>query len=393
MSTHNDIATNPADKPPTPKLRRNKWMLALALLAVGLGVGYGAYWYGIAQYHVETDNAYVQGNVVQVTPQITGTVLAVSVQDTDYVEAGQVLIKLDPADVQVALDQARAELAQTQREVRTTYANNSTLQANIAVRQAQVVNAQTEVTRAQEDVVRRRPLVDTGAIGVEEMRHADTNLANTKAAYNAALAALKAAREQLATNQALTENATVETHPNVMRSQAKVREAELALKRSAIIAPVSGYIAQRSVQLGQHIQAGTPLMAIIPLEQVWVDANFKESQLRDMRIGQPVHLNADMYGKKIEYTGTLEGLSAGTGAAFSLLPAQNATGNWIKVVQRVPVRIALDARQLTQNPLRIGLSMQVTVDTHDRSGKVLAGGPRASVAENKTRSPKTASSI
>jgi membrane fusion protein (multidrug efflux system) len=360
--------TNPA---------RKRALLGLGGLFAAAGIAYGSHWYLVERYRVETDNAYVQGNVVQITPQIAGTVLAIHADDTDYVEAGQPLVRLDPADAQVALDQAEAQLAQTVREVRTTYANNSTLSANIALRQAELARAQADVAKAEDDVARRRPLVATGAVGKEELQHATTALANARAASAAAGAALAAAREQLASNQSLTEGTTVENHPNVQRAAARVREAWLALKRSDIPAPVTGYVAKRGVQVGQRVQAGAPMMAIIPLDQVWVDANFKESQLRDMRIGQPVTLTADMYGQKVEYTGTLAGLGAGTGAAFSLLPAQNATGNWIKVVQRVPVRVALDPRELAAHPLRVGLSMTASVDIHDRSGKALADAPRA----------------
>ncbi|AYH46114.1 HlyD family efflux transporter periplasmic adaptor subunit [Azoarcus sp. DN11] len=370
------------DRTPTPapaqtsKPARKRALLGLTALFTAIGLAYGGYWYAEKRFSIETDNAYVQGNVVQLTPQIAGTVLAINADDTDYVEAGQTLVRLDPADARVALDQAEAQLAQTVREVRTLYANNSTLSANIAMRQAELARVRADVARAEDDVARRRPLVATGAVGKEELQHAVTALADAKAADAAAAAALAAAREQLASNLSLTEGTTVENHPNVQKAAARVREAYLALKRSDVPAPVTGYVAKRSAQVGQRVQAGVPLMAIIPLEQVWVDANFKESQLQDMRIGQPVHLVADMYGKKVEYQGTVAGLGAGTGAAFSLLPAQNATGNWIKVVQRVPVRIALDSKELTDHPLRVGLSMTVAVDVHDRSGKALADAPR-----------------
>lgn len=372
----NQDHTSPTADNPAAKPTRKRALLGLTGLFAVAGIAYGTHWALVERYRIETDNAYVQGNVVQITPQIGGTVLAINVDDTDYVQAGQPLVRLDPADAQVALDQAEAQLAQTVREVRTTYANNGTLAANIALRQAEIARAQADVAKAEDDVARRRPLVATGAVGKEELQHADTALANAKAAAAAAAAALAAAREQLASNQSLTEGTSVENHPNVQKAAARVREAYLALQRSDIPAPVGGYVAKRSVQVGQRVQAGAPMMAIIPLDQVWVDANFKESQLRDMRIGQPVHLTADMYGQKVEYTGTLAGLGAGTGSAFSLLPAQNATGNWIKVVQRVPVRVALDPKQLAAHPLRVGLSMTATVDIHDQSGKMLADAPR-----------------
>ena len=366
-----------ANPTPAGNPKRKKALTAVALVVALAGIGYGAY-YGLVLSHYEhTDNAYVQGNVVQLTPQVGGTVLAINADDTDFVKAGQVLVKLDPADAQVALDQAEAQLAQTVREVRTLYANNATYKAQIALRDAELARVQSDVARAQEDVNRRTPLLATGAVGKEEYEHATAQLNAAKAAVASAQSAALAAREQLASNQSLTDNTSVEQHPNVQRASARVREAFLAVKRSELVAPVDGYVAKRSVQLGQRVQAGTPLMSVIALNQVWVDANFKESQLKSLRIGQPVTLTADMYGSKVQYHGKVEGLGAGTGAAFALLPAQNATGNWIKVVQRLPVRVALDPKELVEHPLRVGLSMEAKVDVADTSGKALADAPRA----------------
>ncbi len=239
-----------------------------------------------------------------------------------------------------------------------------------------MVKAQTDIARANDDLNRRQSLTGNGAVSKEELNHAQTQLANAKSALAAAQAGVVAAREQLASNQAMTEGTSVEQHPSVQAAAAKVREAYLATQRAALPAPVDGYVAKRTVQLGQRVAAGTPMMSIIPLSQVWVDANFKEVQLRNIRIGQPVKLTADVYGTKVEYTGTVAGLGAGTGAAFALLPAQNATGNWIKVVQRVPVRVALDPKQLAEHPLRVGLSMDATVDVTNKDGKTLADAPR-----------------
>lgn len=367
----------------TPAARTRRRGLALVAVAVALaGIGYGT-WYAMVGRHFETtDNAYVQGNVVQITPQVGGTVLAIQADDTDTVHAGQTLVKLDTADAQVALDQAEAQLGRTVREVRTLFANNATLKAQIALREADLARARSDVARATDDVARRTPLVATGAVGREEFNHANAQLAAARSAAAAAEAAVAAAREQLTSNQSLTEGTSVEQHPSVLAAAAKVREAYLALKRASLLAPVDGVVARRSVQVGQRVQAGAPLMAIVPLQQVWVDANFKESQLQRLRIGQPVTLVADVYGDQVEYRGKVEGLGAGTGAAFALLPAQNATGNWIKVVQRVPVRIALDAAQLAEHPLRVGLSMEARVDVSDTSGKVLAdAGRREPVAQ------------
>jgi len=344
-----------ASPSPSPAPRRKKILATLGVLFALAGAGFGAYWALVGRYIEETDNAYVQGNVVQVTPQIAGTVEAVHVQDTDHVAAGQVLVQLDPADAEVALQQAEAQLAQTVREVRTLYAAQKQSKANVAVREA-------ELARALDDLKRRKSLADSGAVSAEEIRHAENAVA-------AARAALAAANEQLASGRALTEGTDVANHPNVKRAAARVEEALLARERTTLRAPVSGEIAKRNVQVGQRINPGAPLMAIVPLDELWVEANFKESQLRNMRIGQPVHLIADLYGSKVEYQGKVVGLSAGTGSAFALLPAQNATGNWIKVVQRLPVRIALDPKQLAEHPLRIGLSMTAEVDLRDQGGE------------------------
>jgi membrane fusion protein (multidrug efflux system) len=358
-----------------PNNKRKKALTVLSIVVL-LGLAYGGHeWYG-TRHAEETDNAYVQGNVVQITPQIGGTVTAILADDTDYVKAGQPLVQLDPADAQVALDQAEANLAQAVRQVRTLYANNGSLAAQVTLRESDIAKAQTEIARATDDLNRRQALSGNGAVSKEELNHAKSQLATAQNALTAAQAGVAAAREQLNSNQSLTEGTNVEGHPSVMAAAAKVREAYLALHRTALPAPVDGYVAKRTVQLGQRVAAGSPLMSIIPLNQLWVDANFKEVQLRNIRIGQPVTLTADLYGKKMEYKGTVAGLGAGTGAAFSLLPAQNATGNWIKVVQRVPVRVALDAEQLAKNPLRVGLSMEATVDVTDQSGKSLADAPR-----------------
>jgi membrane fusion protein (multidrug efflux system) len=303
-------------------------------------------------------------------------VLAVLADDTDVVKAGQTLVRLDPADARLALERAESQLAQTVREVRTLYANNDALAATVRMREAEVARVQADVARATDDVNRRKPLLATGAVGGEEMKHAETTLASLQSALAAARSALAAARDQAASNRALTEGTRVENHPNVERAAAAVREAYLALQRVELPAPVAGQIAKRTVQVGQRVAPGTPLMSVIPLEQVWVEANFKEVQLRAMRIGQPVKLYADLYGSRIEYDGRVAGLGAGTGAAFALLPAQNATGNWIKVVQRVPVRVELDPKQLAEHPLRVGLSMEATVDIAQETGApVLSGNP------------------
>lgn len=341
--------TSPSGAP-----KRKKLLLTIAAIFILAGIGYALYWFLVARFAEETENAYVQGNVVQVTPQIAGTVTKIFADDTNVVKAGQPLISLDSADADVAVAQAEAQLAQTVREVRTLYASQAQSSANLSLREA-------DLMRAEDDLNRRKKLSGSGAVSGEEIRHAEIAVTTAKAAVGVA-------KEQLISGKALTEGTTVSQHPNVQRAAARLQEAMLAQSRSTLYAPVGGEIAKRSAQVGQRINPGTPVMAIVPLDQLWVDANFKESQLRQMHIGQPVTLTADLYGGKVEYTGKVVGLSAGTGSAFALLPAQNATGNWIKVVQRVPVRISLDRQQLIDHPLRVGLSMAVEVDLHDQSG-------------------------
>jgi membrane fusion protein (multidrug efflux system) len=359
-----------------PNPARKKALTILTLVVLG-GLGWGGYeWFANRKLEA-TDNAYVQGNVIQITPQIGGTVTAILADDTDFVKAGQVLVKLDPADAKVALDQAEANLGQAVRQVRTLYADNGTLGAQVTLRESDIARAQNDIARATDDLARRQSLAGNGAVSKEELNHAQSQLTTAQNALASAQAGVAAARDQLVSNQAMTDGTSIDAHPSVLAAAAKVREAYLALHRAALPAPVDGYVAKRTVQLGQRVAAGTPLMSIIPLNQLWVDANFKEVQLRNIRIGQPVKLTADLYGKKQEFNGTVAGLGAGTGAAFALLPAQNATGNWIKVVQRIPVRVALDAKEVAQSPLRVGLSMEATVDVSDQSGKSLADTPRA----------------
>jgi membrane fusion protein (multidrug efflux system) len=362
--------------PPEGNPKRRTALTAIAVAVLVIGGGYGIYYWMTGRHSESTDNAYVQANVVQITAQAPGTVTAIQADDTDFVKAGQLLVRLDPADARVALDQAEAALAQTVRETRILFANNSTLQAQIDARQADATRAAADLAKAQDDVNRRQPLVQSGAVGKEEFDHARQQLDSAKSAYIAAKSALDAAKEQLNSNQSQTQGTTVAEHPNVLRAAAKVREAWLAVQRADVPAPVSGTVARRSVQVGQRVQAGVPLMSVVTLDRPWVDANFKEGQLERIRIGQPATLEADVYGKHVVFHGKVEGLGAGTGAAFSLLPAQNATGNWIKVVQRVPVRISLDPKEIAQNPLRVGLSMNVTVDVADESGRSVSDTPR-----------------
>jgi len=341
--------------------KRKVMLVVLALLVILASLGVWGYHELYGRWNESTDDAYVNGNVVEITPLVTGTVVSIGADDGDLVHEGQVLINFDPNDAQVGLQSAQANLARTVRQVRGLYSNVDGMKAQVNAQQA-------EVQKAQDNFNRRKNLAAGGAISQEELSHARDDLTS---AQNA----LANARQQLKTTSALVDDTVVSSHPDVMSAAAQLRQAYLNNARSTLIAPVTGYVAKRTVQLGQRVQPGTALMAVIPLDQLWIDANFKETQLRDMRIGQPVDIEADVYGSDVKYSGTIDSLGAGTGSAFALLPAQNATGNWIKIVQRVPVRIHINAEELASHPLRVGLSTQVNVNLHDQSGPVLAQQP------------------
>ena len=351
----NDTATPPAN-PQAGTRRRVLSMIALGFAVIGLG------WFLLEHFlwsvREKTDDAYVAGNQVAITSQVAGTVTAVKVTNTSRVEPGQLLVQLDPTDAQTMLLRAEAELGRAVRQVRQQGALASQYDATIRQRQL-------ELERAHTDLANRAPLVADKAISGEEARHASD-------AVGVARAALDQAQRQAAAAHALVDGSPVRDNPVVLEARARYRDAWVAARRNAIVAPVRGYVAQRSVQLGQRIAPGQPLMMVIPLDDLWIDANFKESQITHLRIGQPVRIVSDVHGSDAVFHGKVLGLAAGTGAAFSLLPAQNASGNWIKVVQRVPVKISLDHEELAQHPLRIGLSTTAVVDTHDRSGPVLA---------------------
>ncbi|HLQ01389.1 MAG TPA: efflux RND transporter periplasmic adaptor subunit [Burkholderiales bacterium] len=357
------------DQAGAPNARR-KLLVSLVLGAfAAIGIAFAFWWFTAGRYYESTDDAYVGGNLVQITPQVPGMVLAIHADDTDFVRMGQTLVELDKADSRVALDQAEAQLARTVRTVRNLVASTAELESNVELRRS-------DLDKAERDLARRNELAATGAVSGEELQHARDAVAGAKATWNAA-------KRQLAAQSALVDHTTIEDHPDVQNAVARVREAYLAAARTELPAPVSGFVARRAVQVGQRVSPGTPLMTVVPLDQVWVDANFKEGQLANLRAGQPVKLLADAYGRSVEYHGQLVGFGAGTGSAFALLPAQNATGNWIKVVQRVPVRIALDPQELQQHPLQIGLSMQVDVDTHERAGERLPKVSRAPAYETR----------
>jgi membrane fusion protein (multidrug efflux system) len=344
---------------PPGRRRRVLWLAALLLLATGLGVA--AYWWLLLRHVETTDNAYVQAPLVQITPRIDGTVVEVMVDDTDAVRSGQLLVRLDDTDARLALQRASAALAQAVREVRVLRAQDGSFDAQVQARRADVERMRAELARAEDLAARRAALQATGAISDEDIRQAEATRAAARSALAAAQSAQAAAEQQAVANLALSDGTRLDSHPSVQRAAAALREALLALRRTELRAPLAGQVARRTVQVGQRVAAGAALMAVIPLDQVWVEANFKEAQLRHMRLGQPVLLTADAYGRKVEYRGRIVGIGAGTGAAFALLPAQNATGNWIKVVQRVPVRVALDGPPPQQHPLRVGLSMHATV--------------------------------
>jgi len=338
--------------------KRTKILLIIALIFIVLGALWAAYWVLVLSKRERTDDAYVNGNKVVISAQVPGTVVAVLADDTQLVKAGQVLVRLDPIDAQTSLARTASALAQTVRQVRQQKSTAEEYDSVIDTRKL-------ELARAEADLAKRQPLLAAHAIAAEEVRHAEENVALARAA-------LVQATRQATAAHALVDGTQVEENPAVLQAKDAYRDAWIAAERNAVIAPVTGYVAERSVQLGQHIQAGQSLMTVIPLNSLWVDANFKEVQLRNLRIGQPAEVRSDLYGGAYIFHAHVEGMSAGTGAAFSLLPAQNASGNWIKVVQRVPVRIQIDDADLAKSPLRVGLSATVTVDTTSREGPVLA---------------------
>jgi len=355
--------------------RRQRFLTILLVVVLAAAALVSVYYLMFVRGYVSTDNAYVNGNIVQVTAQTGGTVIAVNADETDAVTAGSALVNLDPVDAKVMLARAENALARSVREIRGTFASTEGLNAFVKARQADVARARAEVARASQDVERRVALAGEGGVSAEELAHARSALIGAEASLSAALAAATEAGQNLTANEARIEGSVVATNPAVLQAAAELKEAYIAFKRTTVLAPTTGIVAKRGAQLGARVQPGQMLATIVPLTEVWVDANFKEAQLKTLRIGQPVTLEADFYGSSVEYHGKVAGLGAGTGSAFSVLPAQNATGNWIKVVQRVPVRIALDPAELEAHPLRIGLSMAATVDTRDESGPAIAGQP------------------
>lgn len=356
-------------------------VMVLALLAAG----FTSWWLMAGRWRTDTDDAYVGGNIVAAMPLTGGTVTAIYGDTTQAVVEGQVLVQLDDSDARLQLDEAEASLARAVREVRGLYAASEGDLPLIAQRRADLARAQAELAssnaaleQAESEFKRREALVRQNFISAENLQIAQTARDAALAQHNAALSAIQAARAAIArtveeshVSRARVDNTSLEEHPEVKAAAVRVREAALALDRTRVLSPIGGQVAKRTVQVGERVKPGDALMAIIPLDQVWVDANFKETELADVRIGQPVRLVSDFYGNDVAFHGRVLGLAPGTGSAFALLPPQNATGNWVKIVQRVPVRISLDPAELAAHPLRVGLSMTVTIDTHDRSGPVL----------------------
>jgi membrane fusion protein (multidrug efflux system) len=348
----------------------------LAVVIVFAALAWGAYYVLIASHYISTDDAYVGADVAEITPQVAGSVAAVKVQDTQAVKAGDVLVVLDPADAKLAVESAQAEYGRAVRRVQQEMANNQAASATVLARdadleraKAQLAAAQSDVDRSRIDLQRREALAQSGAVSGEELttaknayQTAQANLAAVKAGGAQAVADKTIAEGQLASAQALTQGADISTNPEVAAARAMLNTALLNLSRTTIKAPFDGVVARRQVQVGQRVAVGAELMTVVPVSQVYVDANFKEVQLRQVKVCQAATLTADRYGKAVEFHGHVVGLGGGTGSAFALIPAQNATGNWIKVVQRLPVRIALDPKDLAAHPLRVGLSMDASVD-------------------------------
>lgn len=366
--------------PPPRNGRRRTLLAGIAGVVLVAGVGYGGWYALVGSHYVETDNAYVGADTAQVTPMVAGQALDVRVSDTQAVRKGDVLVRLDDSDARITLATAEADLAKARRMFGQTSATSNALSAQVQARgadilsaRAQLIAAQASFAKAQVDFNRRQKLAPNGAVSGDELTSATNALAAARASLEQARAAVAQASSQrgaaagnLAANQALIQGTSVANAPDVLMAEARVRQARLDLDRTVIRAPIDGVVANRTIQIGQRIAPGATIMRIVPVGQVYVDANFKEGQLEKVKPGQPVTLTSDLYGGSVDYHGRVAGFSGGTGSAFALIPAQNATGNWIKVVQRLPVRVTLDPRELAAHPLRVGLSMTAEIDTSAR---------------------------
>lgn len=350
---------NPSDNEnlPPPTKRRNQQIFIYCSIACLLAIAFLLYWLFVLQYYAYTDDAYVEGNMVFITPLRSGFITQIHTDDTFLVQRGQLLIDLDTTDSEIALSKAKEELAAVVREVCKEF-------HQVFVYRAEIEIAQAELIRAKQDYQHRQDVIEQGGVSTEDLEHA-------KAALDSSTAALQRVTFLYELALSLVQGTSVESHPHVLAAADKVREAYVQLKRCKIHSPVEGLVAQRKAQVGMWVESGKPLMSVIPLDQIWVNANFKETQMKFMRIGQKVKLTADLYGDDIPYQGIIVGLPGAAGDAFSLLPPQNLSGNWIKIVQRVPVRVSVDPKQLREHPLRIGLSMEATVDLSDKDGSLL----------------------
>ena len=373
------LDTNDAQQEGRPSARKT-WLTRLAIVVILGGLLWGVWYLLVGRNQVSTDNAYVNAEMAQVTPLISAQATDVLVSDTQTVRKGDILVKLDPANARIAVAQAEADLAEARRRFRQTVATSGSLTAQVDARgadivqaRAQLANAQADFYKARIDLQRREALVGDGAVSGDEVTAARKGYASARAALDLARAGVKtaeatrsAATGQLEANDALVRGSTIETDPAVMAAKAKLDSAKLDLDRTIIRAPVDGVITKRQVQVGQRVAQGSPIMTIVPLNQLYVDANFKERQLRDVKVGMPAKVTSDLYGGDVVYHGKVVGFAGGTGSSMSLIPAQNATGNWIKVVQRLPLRIQLDPMELAEHPLRVGLSMDVELDLSEK---------------------------
>ena len=348
--------------------RRRRWLTILGAVVAVAVIGYAIYWFAYARYFESTDDSYVGGDVIAITAREPASVLAIHADNTQAVQRGQLLIEFDPTSATVAMQAAEADLARTVRKVRGTFATADKLRSEVDA-------ARVALAQAESDLARRQSASKDGAVSAEEVKHAQD-------AVQSAAASLKSAQGGLGETLASIQGTSIANNPDVLAAIAQLRAAAITLGHMKLYAPVDGVVAQRTAQLGQQVSVGMPLMAVVPLESLWIDANFKEGQLSRMRAGQPVTATADVYGGSVTYHGTVEGLGAGSGSAFALLPPQNASGNWIKVVQRVPVRIALDPKDLHDHPLRVGLSMDVDVDVRDESGPLVTSRVARSLDES-----------
>jgi membrane fusion protein (multidrug efflux system) len=360
--TERITAKSPARQPVTGAKRKHLFGIFGAVL-LAAAVGYGCFSWLVKSHYVSTDNAYVEATSAEITPQVAAAVTEVRVKDTQPVHAGDVLVVLDNADATLAVSQARAQLGQVTRRVEGYFASDAALAAQIAARTADIASARSDLERAQADYQRRRALAEGGAVSTEDLTTAENHLRQAAAAMNSAQAQLRAAQGTRRATEVLIAGVSVEENPEVVAARTQLEQAALNLDRTIIRAPMDGVVAKRSVQVGQRVQVGASLMSIVPVGEAYVNANFKEGQLKRVKLGQPVELESDLYGSSIRFHGRVAGLAGGTGSAFSVIPAQNATGNWIKVVQRLPVRIELDPKELSAHPLSVGLSMTATVST------------------------------